>query len=181
MEQEEVPASWASLPDDVLRRVLRINLTPEVLARVSAACKAWRAVACGNELWAPLVVERWPETAGLRGRCTSYKALHARLKRADSSQAMRETPSELLFMVRVRMGEEGTVVLSTTFALSDRCSDGTWLCPDLSVPDEILLKAAADYAAKDMTCFRDFCSFYDADVRLPRGLQPHENLGLHNC
>ena len=156
--------SWATLPDDVLRRILRINLTPELLSRVSGACSAWRAVADGNDLWQPMVNQRWPETVGLRVTCTSYRALHARLRRADSSQAMRETPSELLFMVRIRMGE-GAVVLAHTFALSEMESDGTWLCPDLRIPDDVLLKAAADYAAKDMMCFRDFCCFYDADVR----------------
>ena len=78
--------AWDALPDDTLRGIFRVDggvFVPASLHRIAGTCKAWRAIAMGNELWSAVVLSRWPEAAGLDG-CTSYAALHARLVRADA-------------------------------------------------------------------------------------------------
>mmetsp|Transcript_14753 Transcript_14753/g.29612 ORF Transcript_14753/g.29612 Transcript_14753/m.29612 type:complete len:194 (-) Transcript_14753:84-665(-) len=161
MSDEADVVDWAALPEDALRTILRINYTPAALHHVAATCKSWRPLASSNEMWAGIVIVRWPEFASLQ-RCTSYRALHARLLRADQRLAMREAPSELSFMVCMRM--QGSVVMAHTFLLSDLRADGTWVCPDLRLPDGLLHAAAADYADSEMTCFREFCEWNHAEL-----------------
>ena len=167
----EDPA-WDALPDDTLRGIFRVDggvFVPASLHRIAGTCKAWRAIAMGNELWSAVVLSRWPEAAGLDG-CTSYAALHARLMRADARLAMREPPSELQFMVAMRMSlpdePSSSVVLSHVFRLSEQLADGTWPVPDLQVPAAILRRAASDHASCDLTCFREFCDWFGCDLRV---------------
>jgi len=56
------------------------------------------------------------------------------------------------------------VVLAHTFAWAEADEDGTWMCPPLNIPEAMLHRAAADYAARDLTCFRDFCDWFNSDV-----------------
>ena len=161
---DDTIVSWAALPDDVLRACLRpfgVRQHLIGLLNAGAACSAWRQVADSNHFWADACAERWPETAGLRG-VSSYKALYRRMGKADRRIALREPPSALQFMVRWRM--EGIVVLAHTFTWSEAEEDGTWTCPPLAIPQSMLERAASDYAARDLTCFKDFCDWFSSDV-----------------
>ena len=152
--------SWAALPDDVLLAVLRTFPVNDLLS-AGAACKSWNKPSDSNALWQTICLERWPETAGLR-RVSCYKSLYRRMAKADRRVALREAPGALQFMVRLRM--EGVVVLAHTFNWSEADEHGTWTCPPLAIPYAMLQRAAADYAACDLTCFKDFCDWFNMDI-----------------
>lgn len=158
--QDSDKIEWAALADDVLCSVLK-HQALDGLLNAGAACKAWRAVAESNVLWERMGCLRWPEIAGLQ-EVSSYKNLFRRMAKADCRVALREVPGALQFMVRLRM--EGTVVLAHTFSWADADEDGAWTSPTLQVPDAILQRAASDYAAHDLTCFRDFGEWFSSDV-----------------
>lgn len=172
---DQSPISWALLDDDVLRACLRINLAASMpngrlrvqgLLSAAATCKSWRQVADGDELWTSACTRRWPEVAGLEN-VASQKALYRRMNKADQNVGLRETPSELQFMVRLRMGLascEEEVVLAHSFKWSDMSSDGTWECPPLNVSSRLLIRAAEDIAARDLTHFKGFFDWFHSEL-----------------
>jgi hypothetical protein len=102
------------------------------------------------------------------------------MSKADRGVAIRERPSPLHFMVRLTIDDK--VALAHTFRWSEASADGSWVCPDLEVDDEIVR------AWERSTCsFKEFCEAYawrltvtayrDADGRIAR-LIPQSSIDL---
>ena len=177
-DSEAAAPQWALLPDDVLIAVLRYNYGASNRIRdflhPAAVCRAWRAVAISNELWKPACIGRWPEISSLE-EVGSFKELWYRMSKADRQVALREAPAEVQLMVRLTMRylttpvdgvDEGddTLVLAHTFKVSEMGEDGSWACPPLSMPHEMLARACGDIESSDLTSFKGFFEWFNATL-----------------